>query len=1051
MSIKPKNILSALFEFLLIVILFVSISVGLTFYRIHKAPLNVDFAIKTIEESLIDEGSNLSTEISQVSIFWPEFKGPILLLLDKVSVLQNGSESFNLDRAAVSIDRSSLLLAQIKPNALILEGTSLKLVRDKNDSVRIALDFGNDKKKSFETPPIKPEDIIDRILNKGSDNDPLYGLDAFEIKDASIFVEDQKQHKTWKVPEFSVVFKRATGKASVDLSYMIDKQLAPTNIKTSISKVAGGYKGDIDIDNLDISLAGKTIGFKEVEGEGMSVHGDVQAVFSNEMNLLNVSVDLEAEKGKLKVPSLFYDRLLDVDSLNVAAKYDAKLSIASIDDLKLSSHGVNLNVSSNIMINDESIKAPLEISIEKVAVDDFEKLLPDVLEGSVAEDWVKTNISVGNFSNLKASIPLLFDNSNNNEWVTSVGDINANFDFDGLTINYHDPLKAVVGVNGSGYFKDDDLNINAVSGNIGDLVTNKTTVVIKDISVAGGGVADIDVHVEGPFKSLLDYIGDDPIALDDKKLGFNKSEVKGIAIADVEVDFPTTKDLKIEEVKVNVKANLTDIYLPNIVKGMPLTGGPMVLKAKDGHFNLSGKGKLDKRPVTLDYTQYLETKNAPYSQKVNAKLIADKKLRNTFGVGLSDYISGDLPLSLTYIEKVNGNAKIDVDVDMTPVEFFIDPLNYNKALGKKGRAKMSIYTAHGNIEEVSDLNIDLHDGHIKNARLIFAKINGESDVKRAQLPDINLPESELSVDLEQTKDQKINVKIGAKKLDIRSYLSKDDNVSSESSSDNEKQTIVSGHVDRLLVSDADNGFFTGAKLYLDVAKTGDINQLEMDARAGNGDIYLRYKPDPFGQLAFRLDASDAGATLKSMGIYEDMVGGTLLIEATRPPGSYKNDLDGIAQITNFKVVNAPALARLLNAMSLPGIQQLLSGDGIEFGKMKTNFKRRKKPSGSELLFSDGRTSGSEVGLTFEGKVNQDTGFVDMKGTMIPLSSLNKVVGQIPIIGQICTGGGALIAATYKMDRKAGEEEINVSVNPLSALTPGILRKILFEGENPAEE
>ena len=56
---------------------------------------------------------------------------------------------------------------------------------------------------------------------------------------------------------------------------------------------------------------------------------------------------------------------------------------------------------------------------------------------------------------------------------------------------------------------------------------------------------------------------------------------------------------------------------------------------------------------------------------------------------------------------------------------------------------------------------------------------------------------------------------------------------------------------------SDQGSFRRSKIYLDVSPSGDINQLELDAAAGNGDIYLRYKPDPFGQLSFRLEADDA--------------------------------------------------------------------------------------------------------------------------------------------------------------------------------------------------
>jgi hypothetical protein len=58
--------------------------------------------------------------------------------------------------------------------------------------------------------------------------------------------------------------------------------------------------------------------------------------------------------------------------------------------------------------------------------------------------------------------------------------------------------------------------------------------------------------------------------------------------------------------------------------------------------------------------------------------------------------------------------------------------------------------------------------------------------------------------------------------------------------------------------------------------------------------------------------------------------------------------------------------------------------------------------------------------------------------------VNKAIGSIPLIGDVLTGGtGALIAATYKMKGRGGKDP-EVSVNPLSVLTPGILRRILFE-------
>jgi hypothetical protein len=69
--------------------------------------------------------------------------------------------------------------------------------------------------------------------------------------------------------------------------------------------------------------------------------------------------------------------------------------------------------------------------------------------------------------------------------------------------------------------------------------------------------------------------------------------------------------------------------------------------------------------------------------------------------------------------------------------------------------------------------------------------------------------------------------------------------------------------------------------------------------------------------------------------------------------------------------------------------------------------------------------------------------MNIEGTAIPLSDINKILGKIPLIGDLLLGGNSgLIAATYGIHGKTEQPE--VIVNPLSVLAPGIVRKILFE-------
>ena len=92
-----------------------------------------------------------------------------------------------------------------------------------------------------------------------------------------------------------------------------------------------------------------------------------------------------------------------------------------------------------------------------------------------------------------------------------------------------------------------------------------------------------------------------------------------------------------------------------------------------------------------------------------------------------------------------------------------------------------------------------------------------------------------------------------------------------------------------------------------------------------------------------------------------------------------------------------------------------------------------------------------LGLTVAGKVNLVHNELDLQGQVIPVYIISKVIGAIPLIGDILTGGneGGLFAATYTV--KGPLAKPDMSVNPVSVLAPGIIRDILFTDPNIAKD
>jgi uncharacterized protein YhdP len=140
------------------------------------------------------------------------------------------------------------------------------------------------------------------------------------------------------------------------------------------------------------------------------------------------------------------------------------------------------------------------------------------------------------------------------------------------------------------------------------------------------------------------------------------------------------------------------------------------------------------------------------------------------------------------------------------------------------------------------------------------------------------------------------------------------------------------------------------------------------------------------------------------------------------------------------------LAKLLTVASLTGIVNVLSGEGIEFKRAKGDFEAVEGRISSDLL----RIYGSALGLTAQGSVDIDQNLADLRGTVVPAYAVNQVLGAIPLLGDILTGGEGegVFAVTYTMTGPLDDPV--VAVNPLAALAPGFLRGLFDVGNGNSD-
>ena len=548
----------------------------------------------------------------------------------------------------------------------------------------------------------------------------------------------------------------------------------------------------------------------------------------------------------------------------------------------------------------------------------------------------------------------------------------------------------------------------------------------------------------------MNYIYTDPISLKEQ-IKFDPQSVRGDAKANVKLSMPATEDVKIEEIKVAVNGTVNNLLIPKLIRNLDLAGGPYEVNVANGEFRFKGRGTIAGRNGEFDYKEFLDHSVSPYIADLTAKIDTDADLRRAFGINLDMFVDGVVPVDVRYQQQKDQTSIIDVEANLTNALFMVPQLKYEKPTGRTGFATARANINKDDIQSIENLKITIGKD-TANGSLQFGKVGNTHDIISGKFSTVFLNNGahDFSLNLKQSTFNNFLIDINGKSIDARPFLGNKNKTQSVAKPNSSSSANASINVATTIIrtGDKDGQYLQNPKLKIDVNGNGDIRFFDLTATVPDkSKATISIKPNAQNLLSLNVSAQNAGSFLYALGVYETMRGGILAINATQIRGAGLNDFRGSAEIGTFKIVKAPVLAQLINAFSLSGLGNLLGNEGINFGKLNADFDWRNSKDGRVISLRNGKTKGASIGLTFGGVINQDKNTMNLSGTFVPVSDVNKLISRIPIVGELLTGGkdGGIIAATYAV--KGSSSEPQVIINPLSVLAPGFLRSILFEGDS----
>jgi hypothetical protein len=505
------------------------------------------------------------------------------------------------------------------------------------------------------------------------------------------------------------------------------------------------------------------------------------------------------------------------------------------------------------------------------------------------------------------------------------------------------------------------------------------------------------------------------------------------------VTLPLGVALKARDILTEFKGTMTSVSIDNAIGKDRLDNATLSLNSDASGFEVKGKGLWQNIPVSVELDRDSVDKSAA---AVLSFMLDDAGLKR-FGVSLGQPISRPIPIRIKTLREEGAALKANVEADLTPIA--IDGLipGLRKASGRPGKLTFDALERSGGY---ALQNISLDSG--------VASIKGTAELSNGAITSakFNLfrlsPGDNVRLDYERTATGQKAV-IRGNNFDARPFLKTEmqnplsRGVSSGRNSDPSdleidlKTTLLSGFGGEVLTAPEMRLRRRGDNIR-DVNLTGRLNGKSLQITGNSGEN---------GARPITVATEDAGAFLRFIDVYTRMVGGQLTGQLS---GTGKQ-VSGILQVNNFSLRNEPAVRRLVQSAPVPNTAaQNAAGEQVRradtsdarFTKMRLQFAL----DNGKTTIRDAVIFGPEIGITFNGLVDNSRDRVSLSGTFVPAYGLNNALSQIPVFGNLLTGARneGVLAVTFGVTGKASEP--NVTINPLSAITPGIFRKI-FEFRN----
>ncbi len=914
---------------------------------------------------------------------------------------------------------------------------------------------------------------------------PFSQLLRLRIHDAALVVVDRQLGTTWQAPHAEIELTRGA-KGGVDgtasLTLVLGDQHAQLTAAATLPPGNGPIRLRLRLTPVMLPsiarLVPRAAALGGLDALDAPVRGEADLQLDDAMRLIALHLALRADAGTIRIA----DGVLPITGVSGVA--DATADHVDLRSLLITvpSHtggsDSTLRVAGWVDRGADHLSASLGVDLDRVAFADLPQLWPAGV-GPGARAWITQNMTAGmaHDGHIEIGLEAAPDLS-----AVALTRATGTLAGDGLVVHWLRPVPPID--NGSAVLNivdPDTLEIVVRSGHQQPSAAAATraaaaaaTAGATDLPVRGGGMslrggrmritgllhpdqfATIEGQIAGPLPDAIALLREPRLKLLDKHpLPLN--DPAGAVTGTLTLSFPLEEHLSMDQVAIRARAHLDGAHLGGVIAGRDLDQGALDLDVTQNGLTLSGTAALAGIPANLNASMDFRAGGpAQVLQRVSASGRPSARQLAAIGLDAGAALDGTVGLDATLSERRDGAGNVAVTADLKSATVTVAPLVWNKPAGAAATVSARLLLSHDRLTGIENIVVS-GDGVaatgdvtctggkpsvVRLDRLVLGRTEASATIR---LPAARLPEGGSGAD---AASGLIAVSLVGPTLDLSARFAHRpvDRTPRSKQPPSGPHWTLEARFDRVIM--AGDHAVTALAARAD-SDGGLMHRLEVDGLTGpNAPFSVRITPAPGssqggaaqgapaqGKRTLSATAANAGELLAGLDILTRMQGGQLTVTADYDDTTQDHALSGTAEIADFRIRDAPVLAHLLQAMTLYGLVQVVQGPGLGFSKLDAPFRLAE----GTLTLADARAFSPSLGLTARGTIDLDMQRISLEGTIVPAYFFNSLLGNIPLVGRLFSPerGGGMFAASYSV--RGALDDPEVTVNPLSALTPGFLR------------